>query len=83
MPGLLVLLSKEFLRLILVACIIAIPAGYAVIHRWLQNFAYRIGLDMGIVLTAVAFSLLIAVITISYHSLRAAHINPSDSLRYE
>jgi len=82
-PGLLMLLSKEFFKLVIFACLIATPAAYYIMNGWFRNFAYRIGMDIGVVLLAAMSSLLIAFLTVSYHSIKAARANPIDALRYE
>ncbi len=78
-----VLLSKEFTKWIFVANIIAWPLAYYMMTKWLQNFAYRIGIDLWPFVLASILAFLIALITVSYQSVRAALTNPVDSLRYE
>ncbi len=77
------LLSRQFLKWVLVANIIAWPVAYIAMKRWLQTFAYRtdIGIEIFIVTSLGAF--VIALITISWQTIRAARGNPVDSLRYE
>jgi len=77
------LLSKEFVRLVLVANLVAWPIAYFAMQRWLENFAYRIELHLGTFLLAAALALIIAMLTVSYHAIKAALRNPVDSLRYE
>lgn len=77
------LVSKEFLLLVFVANIIAWPVAYYVMYKWLQNFAYRINLGLGIFLASGMMALIIALLTVSYQSIKAATANPVDSLRYE
>ena len=77
------LVSKEFLLLIFVANIIAWPSAYYFIDRWLQNFAYRINIGLGIFLVSGMIALVIALLTVSYQTIKAARANPVDSLRYE
>ena len=77
------LLSKDFLTLVLLGFVIAVPVAYLAMHRWLQDFAYRI--DIGVLpflLTAV-FVTFIAAATVSYHALRAAWTDPAVALRDE
>jgi putative ABC transport system permease protein len=78
-----VLLSKDFLKLVLVAFVVAVPVAWFAMTRWLQNFAYRIELGPGLFLLAGALALLIALTTVSYQSIRAALSDPVKSLRYE
>ena len=77
------LLSKEFSRWILLANIIAWPIGWYAMHKWLENFAYRIGLNPLLFILAGALSFFIAVLPIGYQSIKAAIADPADSLRYE
>ena len=77
------LLSKEFSRWILLANVIAWPIGWYAMHKWLQNFAYRSGLNPLLFLLAGMLSLLIAAIPVSYQAIKAAVADPIDSLRYE
>ncbi|NIN92450.1 FtsX-like permease family protein [bacterium] len=78
-----ILLSREFAKWVLVANIIAWPVAYFAMNKWLDNFAYRINVGwMTFLLTAVLTSM-IALLTVSYQSIKAAVANPADSLRYE
>jgi putative ABC transport system permease protein len=77
------LLSKEFAKCVLVSNVIAWPVAYLVMNRWLTNFAYRAEMGIGIFLASAALALGIALLTVSYQSIRAAAANPADSLRYE
>ncbi len=81
--GIVALLSKEFLQLVLIAFVVAIPLGYFVADRWLQEFAYRIDVGPGIFVLAGSVALLIALLTVGYQSVRAALADPVESLRYE
>lgn len=74
---------KEFMGLIVVAFLIALPVSYMMMHRWLADFAYRINLKLPVFLIAGMIILLIASLTIAYQSLRAARTNPTESLRSE
>lgn len=77
------MVSKEFLMLIIIACVLAIPAAYLFMHKWLRDFAYRIDLGAGIFILASIIILLIAGITISLRTIKAATVNPVKSLRSE
>ncbi len=77
------LLSFQFVKWVLVANLIALPVGYYVMNLWLQNFAYRIGLSVWTCVLAGLVALLIAILTVSYQSIKAAAANPVESLRYE
>ncbi|MDH4220233.1 MAG: ABC transporter permease [Candidatus Aminicenantes bacterium] len=83
--GIVVLLSKEFTRWVLVANIIAWPLAYLAMHSWLRGFAYRININsqIGFFLAAAAGALIIAWLTVSFQAVKAALANPVDSLRYE
>ncbi len=82
--GLMALLSKEFLKGVLLANVIALPAAWLLIGRyWLANFAYRKPLGIMVFLSVAGLSLVIAVVTVSGQAVRAARANPVDSLRYE
>lgn len=77
------MLSKDFLKLVLVAAVIAFPiAGWAM-HQWLQEFAYRVGLQWWVFLLAGAAALFIALFTVSFQAIKAALSNPVKSLRSE
>jgi len=77
------LLSKEFSRWILLANVIAWPIGWYAMHKWLQNFAYRSSLNPLLFLLAGMLSLVIAALPVSYQAIKAAIADPIDSLRYE
>jgi putative ABC transport system permease protein len=77
------LLSREFTKWVLLANLIAWPVAYFVMNNWLQSFAYRVGIEMWIFAGAATLALGIALITVSYQTIRAALSNPIDSLRYE
>jgi putative ABC transport system permease protein len=81
--GIVLLLSKEFTKWIIVANIFSWPIAYFVMSKWLQNFAYRTSIGFWSFILAAATAIMIALITIFYQSLRAALANPIDSLRYE
>jgi putative ABC transport system permease protein len=77
------LLSKDFLKLVVIALLIAIPVAWYVMNKWLQDFAYRINIQWWVFIAAAVTALLIALITISFQSIRAAVSNPVKSLRTE
>ena len=82
-PGVLLLLSKEFVKLIMLAFVVAAPLAYFAMSRWLESFAYRIEISGGIFLMAGLTALGMALLTVSYQSIRAALTDPVESLRYE
>lgn len=77
------LLSKDFLRLVAVAFLIAVPFAWLVMNRWLQDFAYRVSIGWWIFALAAVLTLLITLATISLRAVKAALANPVDSLRAE
>jgi len=77
------LLSKGYTQLILLALFVSIPASYLTMQRWLENFAYRMDMNVWIFAGAGGVALLIAWLTVSYQSIKAALANPVDALRYE
>ena len=81
--GIITLLSKDFIRLVAVAIIIATPLAWWVMNKWLQNFAYRINIRWWIFFIAGALALIIALLTVSYQAIKAAVANPVKSLRTE
>ncbi len=82
-PGIAVMLSKEFIRWILIANIIAAPVTYYLMDMLLMNYAYRISIAWWLFAVAAILTLTIALMTISYQSIKAARSNPVDSLKYE
>ena len=81
--GIILMLSKEFTKWVIAANVIAWPMAYFLMKKWLQNFAFRVPIGIGTFLLAAALAFLIALITVSYQSLKAALANPIESLRYE
>lgn len=75
------LLSKDFIKLVLVALLISIPVAWSIANKWLENYPYRIHLGWQVFAIASLFVILIALSTISFQSIRAAVANPSDSLK--
>jgi len=82
-PNLVVLLTSEFTRLVLIAFIIAAPLAYFAARRWLESFAYHISLGFGLFFLAGGLVILVAWLTISYQAIKAAFADPVKSLRYE
>ena len=77
------LLSKDFLKLVVIAIVVASPIGWYVMNRWLRDFAYRIDIDWGIFALAGMLAVGIALLTVSFQSIKAALMNPVKSLRSE
>ena len=77
------MLSKEFLRLVVIASLIAFPAAWWAMNKWLQSFAYRIDISWWVFAVAGFSALLIALLTVSFQAIKAALSNPVKSLRTE
>ncbi|GAB5519397.1 MAG: ABC transporter permease [Rhodothermales bacterium] len=82
-PGVVGLLSRETIGLAGIAVVLAIPIAYVVIQRWLDGFAYRIDPSLSLFIGTSLLVLLIALLTVSYQSIKAALADPVESLRYE
>ncbi|MHC2990248.1 hypothetical protein OB13_01080 [Pontibacter sp. HJ8] len=81
--GIVFMLSKDFLKLVLVANLIALPLSWYLMHNWLNDYAYRTELSWWIFATAFVATLLIAMLTLSFHAVRTALADPVNSLRTE
>ncbi len=77
------MLSKDFIKLVLISFVIAAPVGYYVLSMWLEKFAYHIDISIMVFVLAGVVSTFIAVLTIAYESIKAARANPVDSLKGE
>ena len=77
------ILSREFVTLIVLANLIAWPLGFFVMKRWMQNFAYSTGIGLEIFIATGLVALIIALLTVSYQTFRAATANPADHLHNE
>ena len=75
------MLSVDFVRLVVMAIVIAAPLAYYFMHQWLQDFAYRVTISWWIYVVAGGAAILIALLTVSFQALRAAMANPVESLR--
>jgi len=82
-PGIVGMLSKEFILLVFIAAIIAFPLAWIGMHSWLKDFAYRINIGWWVFAVAGIISVFIALTTVSYQAIRAALANPVKSLRSE
>ena len=83
MKSLVALLSKDFLKLVCIAIIVASPVAYYLMNSWLQDFAYRVNISWWIFVVAGTIALLIALLTVSFQAIKAAMSNPVKSLRTE
>ena len=81
--GLAGLLSKEFLQLVALSCIIAFPVAWWAMHNWLQDYEYRTAVHWWVFALAALSSLAIALITVTFQAVKAAMVNPVKSLRME
>lgn len=82
-PNVLFILSKDFILLVLIAFIIAVPVTWWIMYNWLQDFAYRINIQLWVFGVAGILAILIALLTVSFQALKAAIANPVKSLRTE
>ena len=78
-----VLLSKDFARLVAGAFFIAVPLAYFIMYKWLQNFSFRVNIQFWIFLVAGVAALIVAQFTISFQAIKAANSNPADAIRFE
>ncbi len=83
MNSIVTLLSKDFLRLVLIASVIAFPVAWYAMTRWLQDFAYRINIQWWVFILSAIVALIVALGTVSFHAIKAALTNPVQSLRSE
>ncbi len=77
------MISKDFVKLVLIAFVIAFPVGWWMMNKWLQGFAYRINISWWVFALAGALTIAIALITVSFQAIKAALANPAKSLRTE
>lgn len=77
------LLSKDFVTLVIISCTIAIPIAYYFMHSWLQDYQYRTNLSWWIFAAASTIAMVITILTVSFHAIKAALANPVKSLRTE
>ena len=82
-PSIILMLSREFIKWIIIANIIAIPVAYYFMNKWLEEFAYRIEISWQVFVLAGCIALVIAILTVSFQAIKAAIANPVKSLRYE
>lgn len=77
------LLSKDYVKLVIIGCAIGVPVVYEMINKWLQTYAYRMPMDVSLFLVPVLILIMLTTLTISIKTVKSASINPIDSLRYE
>ena len=83
MSNIVVMLSKDYAKLVVLASVAAVPLAYYVMNTWLQSFAYRVEMGIWVFFAAGFLTLLIALFTVGYQAVKAARTNPVDALRYE
>ena len=76
-------LTIDFLKLVGIAILVALPIGWYAMHRWLEDFSYRIEINVWVLLLSGFLALLIAICTVGYQSIKASRANPVKSLRAE
>jgi ABC-type lipoprotein release transport system permease subunit len=81
--GIVTMLTKDFIKLVIVALVIAFPAAWWAMDRWLSSFSYRIDISWWIFVVVGCTAVMIAFLTVSYQSIKAAITNPVKSLRTE
>jgi putative ABC transport system permease protein len=81
--GVVALLSKDFLKLVMVAILIASPLAWYIMTKWLENFAYRVSIQWWLFALSGLLAIGIALATVSFQSIKAALVNPVKSLRAE
>jgi putative ABC transport system permease protein len=82
-PNIVMLISKDFIWLVLIAFVIAAPIGWWSMQQWLDNFAYRINIEWWVFALVALLAVFIAFLTVSIQALRAATANPIKNLRTE
>ena len=81
--SLFLLLSKEFIKWVTLAIVLACPVSWLMMNKWLQSFAYHTNIALWIFIVAAVIAFSITFLTVIWHSLKTARANPVDSLRYE
>jgi ABC-type antimicrobial peptide transport system permease subunit len=77
------LLSKDFIVLVAISCLVAVPVSFYFLHSWLMNYDYRISIGAGVFVLSGLMALVITIVTISFQAIKAALTNPVESLRTE
>jgi putative ABC transport system permease protein len=81
--GIVLMLTRDFLKLVVIAMLIASPVAWLIMHRWLQDFAYQTPISWVVFLITFVATMAITMATISYHAIRAGMSNPVKSLKTE
>ena len=82
-PNIIRNISSEFLKLVLIANVIAWPVAYFMMKKWLETFAYKIPIHVDVFILSGLVALCIALLTVSYQTIRAANTNPAEVMKYE
>ncbi|GAB4031172.1 ABC transporter permease [Spirosoma gilvum] len=77
------LLSKDFVQLVIIACLLASPIAWYAMNQWLESYTYKITIDIGVFIAVLILALLITLLTVSYQAIKAALLNPVKTLRSE
>ena len=77
------MLTKDFGKLVVIATVIATPIAWLLMNKWLEDFVYRVNVSLWVFFTAMIIALVIAILTVSYQSIKAALANPVKNLRTE
>jgi putative ABC transport system permease protein len=83
LPGIFILLNKQYVLLALLSFLIAAPASWYVMNLWLEDFKFRIAMGWELFAVSMLSGLCIAMATVSYHAFKAAMVNPAETLKYE
>ena len=81
--GVVVLLAKDFLKLVILANVIAWPIAYFALRKWMQSFAYQAGVGIWVFVLTAILAIGIALFTVSFQSIKAAVSKPIDAIKYE
>jgi len=81
--NILTLLNKDFIKLVIIADLIAFPIAYVIVNRWLSAYSFRVSISVSPFAIALCLSLIIAILTVSVQSVKVAKANPVDALKYE
>jgi ABC-type antimicrobial peptide transport system permease subunit len=81
--GITSLLSREFLQLVIISCVVAFPVAWLMMSEWLQSYEYRVNISWAVFVISGILAIFIALLTISFHSIRSAMANPVESLKNE
>jgi putative ABC transport system permease protein len=77
------LLSRDYLKLVVIGCFIGVPVVHHLISKWLETYAYQMPLSSSLFLVPVLILILLTALTVSIKTVKSAGVNPMDSLRYE